>query len=671
MSADQLRLLFLLALRNLTAHKVKSGIIGAILFVGTLFIVVGNSMLDSVQGTMEQALTSSLVGHIQVYDKNAKDPLQIFGGMGMGRPDNGEIVDFSRIRDPLLQHPNVATVVPMATTTATVFGQTELDGQLERLRAAVAAGDSATQEAIIPQVRRLLALLLEQQEQRARITAEPEKVEADKAALARAMTDEFWQGFRASPLTALDELDTQIAPLAADGRILYFRAIGTDLDLFTKTFDRFHIVDGQMVPPGEQGFLMSKRTYELLVKGKVARDFDAIKKKWEQGQRIAEDKLLAEAVGRMSRQYASLIFQLSVTDAPVVEAELSRALPDVQGGLEEKLQAFLNVDDSNILERHRQFYEIIAPRIELYDVKVGDTIALRAFTSAGYLRSVNVKIWGTYEFDGLESADLMTATNLIDLATFRQLYGKMGAAELAELQGIRNEVGVKDISRESAEDALFGGGPAEAAPAAAASAGPADSSQLVINAAVVLKDKAQLWSTLQELSTLSEAQGLGIQAIDWQTAAGLIGQFIWVMRAVLLLCLFVIFLVAIIIINNAMVMATTDRIPEIGTMRAIGAQRSMVIQLILLETAMLGLMAGGSGALVGGGLMAWLHSTGLPAPADVFVLLFAGQRLYPSAGAGNLLFGVASVVLVALISAAWPALMASRVAPVIAMQGKE
>jgi ABC-type lipoprotein release transport system permease subunit len=232
-------------------------------------------------------------------------------------------------------------------------------------------------------------------------------------------------------------------------------------------------------------------------------------------------------------------------------------------------------------------------------------------------------------------------------------------------------VGVKDISRESAEDALFGGGPAEAAPAAAASAGPADSSQLVINAAVVLKDKAQLWSTLQELSTLSEAQGLGIQAIDWQTAAGLIGQFIWVMRAVLLLCLFVIFLVAIIIINNAMVMATTDRIPEIGTMRAIGAQRSMVIQLILLETAMLGLMAGGSGALVGGGLMAWLHSTGLPAPADVFVLLFAGQRLYPSAGAGNLLFGVASVVLVALISAAWPALMASRVAPVIAMQGKE
>jgi ABC-type antimicrobial peptide transport system permease subunit len=106
-------------------------------------------------------------------------------------------------------------------------------------------------------------------------------------------------------------------------------------------------------------------------------------------------------------------------------------------------------------------------------------------------------------------------------------------------------------------------------------------------------------------------------------------------------------------------------------MRAIGAQRSMVIQLILLETAMLGVMAGGAGALVGGGLMAWLHSTGLPAPADVFVLLFAGQRLYPSAGTGNLLFGVASVVLVALISAAWPALMASRVAPVIAMQGKE
>ena len=64
--------------------------------------------------------------------------------------------------------------------------------------------------------------------------------------------------------------------------------------------------------------------------------------------------------------------------------------------------------------------------------------------------------------------------------------------------------------------------------------------------------------------------GLTLKAIDWQTAAGIIGQFINVIRMVLYVAILIIFLIALVIINNALVMATLERVREIGTLRAIG-----------------------------------------------------------------------------------------------------
>ena len=37
---------------------------------------------------------------------------------------------------------------------------------------------------------------------------------------------------------------------------------------------------------------------------------------------------------------------------------------------------------------------------------MGDTITLTSFTKSGYLRSINVKVWGIYVIEGLESSDI-------------------------------------------------------------------------------------------------------------------------------------------------------------------------------------------------------------------------------------------------------------------------
>jgi ABC-type antimicrobial peptide transport system permease subunit len=140
---------------------------------------------------------------------------------------------------------------------------------------------------------------------------------------------------------------------------------------------------------------------------------------------------------------------------------------------------------------------------------------------------------------------------------------------------------------------------------------------------------------------------------------------------VLVALLLVIFIVALFIINNTTVMATMDRVGEIGTMRAIGAPRALVVLLFLFETAALGLVAGGLGAAAGAGLVLFWGQIGLPAGADFLVFIFAGPRLYPTVGPEHIAIGIASVLMVALVSAAYPALLASRIAPIVAMQGKE
>jgi ABC-type antimicrobial peptide transport system permease subunit len=125
------------------------------------------------------------------------------------------------------------------------------------------------------------------------------------------------------------------------------------------------------------------------------------------------------------------------------------------------------------------------------------------------------------------------------------------------------------------------------------------------------------------------------------------------------------------VINNAMMMATLRRVREIGTMRAIGAQRSLILAMILVETLVLGLGFGALGALSGSGLMGYLNATGIGAANEQLYFFFGGPRLYPTLSVGNLITAFVIVVGVSAISTLYPAFMATRVSPVKAMQAEE
>ena len=281
--------------------------------------------------------------------------------------------------------------------------------------------------------------------------------------------------------------------------------------------------------------------------------------------------------------------------------------------------------------------------------------------------------------------------NVIDLVSFRELYGQMNESSRKELDDMRANIGLKEVTAADAEAALFG----DAAPALESSApstvvestqettlaikpviadrfDPVEAqSGLALNAAIRLKNPALLDETIDRLKAVFVEKGFDLRVIDWQTAAGIAGQFVVIVRIALLVSLGVIFLVALVIINNSIVVGTLNRTREIGTMRAIGAQKSFVVGLFLAETGITGFLGAVVGSAFAGAILAVLATKGIPAPNDIVTFLFSGPRLYPLVR-WPMVIGLPIVVtLIATVASIYAARHAAQIQPAEAMQEKE
>jgi ABC-type lipoprotein release transport system permease subunit len=698
-----LKLLLEVAFRNLFKSWVNL-IIGGIIFFATFLVVTVGALVDSVNSSMSRSIIGSISGHVQVYSDKSKEELSLFGAMG-GETDVAAIDSFTSIRAAVEKHPNVQTVVPMGTNGALITSGNTVDLTLARLRELYrklnAEGETPELREQIDSLKahvRQLANLVQDEMQTRRTMLREDTVEpAELEALARARSDEFWAGFDKDPLASLEFLENRLAPQVVDGDLLYIRYVGTDLESFQKSFDRMQIVDGQAVPQGQRGMLLSKFFYEEFLKLKTARRMDLIKEARDTNKKtIALEPLLQRYVKENSTQTREIVFQLDPIKTKQATARLQDMLSSKETDLSKLLSTFLNVTDENFDLRYKQFYEQLVPLLDLYRIKMGDSLTITAFTRTGYVQSVNVPIYGTYQFSGLEKSPLAGTVNLMDLISFRELYGYLTEEKKAEIAQLQQKAGTVAVARENAEDALFG----ESATTLVADATPGlinEDEQLglvgqklrtedllkrvyskkeiddgmVLSAAVILKDPTRLDQTLAELQQSQELKDMKMRVVSWQKAAGLIGQFALMMTVILWIVIVIMFAVVLAIINNAVMMATLQRVREVGTMRAIGAQRSFILLMILVETVVLGTVFGGLGAGAGSLLISYLGNVGLPATTEEMYFFFSGPRLLPTLGADNLITALALVVGVSLFSTLYPAFLATRVSPVTAMQTDE
>jgi ABC-type lipoprotein release transport system permease subunit len=703
---DAIRVLLRIATRNLRASPVRTTILGSIVLVGALVVVVGTSLLDSIDRGLRTSIQGSLGGHLQAYAASSEGALELYGGL-RGESLLDPIEDFSKVKAVLGKVPNVKRVVPMGIDQAMVATGNAFDTALERLRADARRLEAGERSEALERewsshkahVRRMVGLLRGEIAQALSIV-DPDAKEtkdraADYAALQRASTDAFWEAFDRDRFGNLELLENRIAPLAMDNAFTFLRYVGTDVDAFFDAFPLAEVVEGERIPKGQRGILVGKQYAEEWLKLKNARRLDQIKDARDRrGRRIADDEELRRWVKDNGNGIREILLQLDPIKAEVAATSLRAELG---GGPDEALEALLArlfaSTDATFDRDYHVFYGHLAPLLRLYSINVGETITVKAPSKSGYFNSINLRVYGFLQFRGIERSGIAGMMSVMDLMSFRDLYGYVTAEKAEEIRRLKSSMGAAEVRREDAEAALFGapgglegearagtideralvGGASEKRVAAEAAATRVYSREEIehgeaLNAAIVLEDPSRLRRSLRDVQAAADAAGLGLKIIDWQEAAGMVGQFVTLMRVVLFTALLIFFSVALVIINNAMVMATLQRVKEIGTMRAIGTQRRFVVVMLLVEIGAIGLLFGLAGAALGGGVVAAIRAAGgIPATTDLLYFVFAGPSLLPTMGGLAVGLSVGIVLAVSILSALYPAAIAMKVSPVEAM----
>jgi ABC-type lipoprotein release transport system permease subunit len=184
--------------------------------------------------------------------------------------------------------------------------------------------------------------------------------------------------------------------------------------------------------------------------------------------------------------------------------------------------------------------------------------------------------------------------------------------------------------------------------------------------AVKLKDHA----TVDGVMERAAAAGLGIRAARWDEASGFFSRISSALQAFIYFATALIFLVVGFIFTNTLIINIVERTAEIGTMRALGGEKSFVRQLFLTETLLLNGAAGLVGLLLCLALVLAFGRSGLPLPDTVAQFLIGGGTLPLALSPVPFVVALAIVAAVSVVATLYPIRVATKITPLAAMSDR-
>ncbi len=243
--------------------------------------------------------------------------------------------------------------------------------------------------------------------------------------------------------------------------------------------------------------------------------------------------------------------------------------------------------------------------------KVGDTIVALGNTSDGRMSAVKLDVTGIWWVKGLEAYE------------WGACYADLAAVQ--ELMDAPDQAGVLVLRQKDPK--------AEAAPIAAA-----------LNAAFA-------------------REGVAAEARTWEEMGGpFIGGMTLTRFVADIMDMVMTLIVAAGVLNTAL-MSVFERTREVGTLRAVGVRRSRVLVLYLAEAVLLGLGAAVMGGALGATAVVVFGRIGIPAFSEAQRYSYGGDYLFPTLDWWSVVTVPALMVVVCVIAAFGPAVMAARMRP--------
>lgn len=311
--------------------------------------------------------------------------------------------------------------------------------------------------------------------------------------------------------------------------------------------------------------------------------------------------------------------------------------------------------------------------------KVGDKLLINGFATSG-MRIREVELVGVYDRTATGNAPFIYT----DIDTARILSGMtLGTSEDVKLDSTQTS-----LLSSTDEDSLFGADSgADIVSGSPRKAGALDglnakallgdtSRREKLNETdptawnfilIRLKDSTGVNRTMADYSAWFTKDGLDARITNWKGAAGTFGSLADILRTIFTIALLIISVVAVIIMMNTLVVSVVERTAEIGTMRALGAQKSYIRRMFLTENLTLTLVFGVIGSALSVILTFVLNALAIRAPNDLMKLVFGGDILHLVPRPMSFVTAIIMVFIVGYLSHLFPVSVALKIEPVKAM----
>lgn len=177
-------------------------------------------------------------------------------------------------------------------------------------------------------------------------------------------------------------------------------------------------------------------------------------------------------------------------------------------------------------------------------------------------------------------------------------------------------------------------------------------------------------SVLQKLNLVKSEDWTG-QRLDlttWQDELGSTMTILRTINALTLLFVSILGLMVVAGIINTMWIAVRERTQEIGMLRAIGMSKPRVLCMFMFEAFILGLTATTLGSALGAVIALFLNAASVHVPVDAVQTVLMSDVLNLSVRPWHILKTIGCFTFFTALAALWPALLATRLEPLTAIQ---